>query len=71
MKWGTDSDDMGHHRSEATLVTAMITEVPHFSQAFCAWEGNKHHFVSIISLPQSGVPTEVGRRSETGGAAFR
>jgi len=37
MKWGTDSDEVGQHQSEATLVMAMITEVPHFSQVFLAW----------------------------------
>ena len=37
MKWGTDSDEVGQRQSEATLVMAMITEVPHFSQVFLAW----------------------------------
>ena len=35
MKWGTDSGDVGQHRGEATLVTAMISEVPHIRQDFC------------------------------------
>jgi len=35
LKWGTDSGDVGQRRSEATLVTAMISEVPHLSQGFC------------------------------------
>jgi hypothetical protein len=39
MKWGTDSDEVGQHQSEATLVMAMITEVPHFSQVFLLGEG--------------------------------
>jgi len=37
MKWGTDSGASGAASSQATLVTAIITEVPHFSQDFCAW----------------------------------
>ena len=37
MKWGTDSDEVGQRQSEATLVMAMITEVPHFSQVVLAW----------------------------------
>jgi len=32
LKWGTDSGDVGQRRSGATLVTAMISEVPHLSQ---------------------------------------
>jgi hypothetical protein len=39
MKWGTDSDRSGAASSEATLVMAMITEVPHFSQVFLLGEG--------------------------------
>jgi hypothetical protein len=39
MKWGTDSDEVGQHQGEATLVMAMITEVPHFSQVFLLGEG--------------------------------
>jgi hypothetical protein len=35
LKWGTDSGEVGQRRSEATLVTAMISEVPHMSQDFC------------------------------------
>jgi hypothetical protein len=35
LKWGTDSGEVGQRRSEATLVTAMISEVPHMSQEFC------------------------------------
>jgi len=34
LKWGTDSGEVGQCRSEATLVTAMISEVPHLSQGF-------------------------------------
>ena len=34
LKWGTDSGDVGQRRSEATLVTDMISEVPHLSQGF-------------------------------------
>ena len=37
MKWGTDSGEVGQRRSEAALVTAMISEVPHLSQGFCDW----------------------------------
>jgi hypothetical protein len=37
MKWGTDSGANGAASRQATLVKAMITEVPHFSQEFCAW----------------------------------
>ena len=37
MKWGTDSGASGAASSQATLVTAIITEVPHVSQDFCAW----------------------------------
>jgi hypothetical protein len=36
MKWGTDSGSSGAASRQATLVTAIITEVPHFSQDFCA-----------------------------------
>jgi hypothetical protein len=50
LKWGTDSAEVGHRRSGATLVTAMISEVPHMSQEFCCWRGKQHHFVSIISF---------------------
>ena len=35
LKWGTDSGEVGQRRSGATLVTAMISEVPHLSQGFC------------------------------------
>ena len=35
LKWGTDSGEVGQRRSVATLVTAMISEVPHMSQEFC------------------------------------
>ena len=35
LKWGTNSGEVGQRRSEATLVTAMISEVPHISQEFC------------------------------------
>ena len=34
---GRDSDEVGQRQSEATLVMAMITEVPHFSQVVLAW----------------------------------
>ena len=34
LKWGADSGDVGQRRSGATLVTAMISEVPHLSQGF-------------------------------------
>jgi hypothetical protein len=37
MKWGTDSGASGAASRQATLVTAIITEVPHFRQDFCAW----------------------------------
>jgi hypothetical protein len=37
MKWGTDSSASGAASRQATLVTAIITEVPHLSQYFCAW----------------------------------
>ena len=35
LKWGTNSGEVGQRRSEATLVTAMISDVPHISQEFC------------------------------------
>jgi hypothetical protein len=35
MKWGTYSGASGAASRQATLVTAIITEVPHFSQEFC------------------------------------
>jgi len=34
VKWGTDSGDVGQRRSEATLVTDIISEVPHLRQEF-------------------------------------
>jgi len=37
MKWGTDSGASGAASRQATLVRAMIAEVPHFSQGFCVW----------------------------------
>jgi hypothetical protein len=43
-----DSAEVGHRRSGATLVTAMISEVPHMSQEFCCWRGS-----NIISFPSS------------------
>ena len=36
MKWGTDSSASGAASRQATLVKAIITEVPHFRQGFCA-----------------------------------
>ena len=56
LKWGTDSGEVGQRRSEATLVTAMISEVPHMRQDFVAGEGKRHHFVSIISFLTGRVP---------------
>jgi hypothetical protein len=35
MKWGTDSGGNGAASEQATLVTVMISEAPHFSQEFC------------------------------------
>jgi hypothetical protein len=35
LKWGTDSGEVGQRRSEATLVTAMISEVPHLWPGTC------------------------------------
>ena len=35
LKWGTDSGEVGQRRSEATPVTAMISELPHMGQEFC------------------------------------
>jgi hypothetical protein len=32
LKWGTESGEVGQRRSEATLGTLMMTEVPLFSQ---------------------------------------
>ena len=75
MKWGTDSDEVGQHQSEATLVMAMITEVPHFSQVFLLGEGKGA--IGIISFPSSRFSpderseNEVGRDSDGSGAAFR
>jgi hypothetical protein len=37
LKWGNDSGDVGQRRSEATLVIAMISEVPHMSQELSGW----------------------------------
>jgi len=37
LKWGTDSGEVGQRRREATLVTAMISEVPHMSQDIYCW----------------------------------
>ena len=79
LKWGTDSAEVGQRRSEATLVTAMISEVPHMSQEFCCWRGKQHHFVSIISFlrapnsVRSGARFrwEAGQDSGTCGARFR
>ena len=64
LKWGTDSGEVGQRRSEATLVTAMISEVPHMSQELCGWRGKQHHFVSIISFLR-------GANSVRSGARFR
>jgi hypothetical protein len=49
LKWGTEYGEVGQRRSEATLVTVMISEVPHLGQDFC-WGGPAasfrfHHFV--------------------------
>jgi hypothetical protein len=63
---------VGQRRSEATLVTGMISEVPHLSQDFCVMgTDDQHHFVSIISFPHEFVPIEVGRDFDRGGARFR
>jgi len=35
MKWGTDSGGNGAASEQAALVTAMISEAPHFRQEFC------------------------------------
>ena len=35
LKWGTKYGEVGQRQSQATLVTAMISEVPHLSQGFC------------------------------------
>ena len=35
MKWGTNSGACGAASERATLVTVMISEVPHLSQEFC------------------------------------
>ena len=64
LKWGTKYGDVGQRRSGATLVTAMISEVPHLSQGFVIGEGKQHHFVSIISFLSSA-------RSARSGAGFR
>jgi hypothetical protein len=54
LKWGTDSGDVGQHRSEATLVIAMITEVPHIRQQICRLAGpfiiSFHHLVSSLRV---------------------
>ena len=63
LKWGTNSGEVGQRRSEATLVTAMISEVPHMSQEFYCWRGKQHHFVSIISFRALLIPFEVGHDS--------
>jgi hypothetical protein len=72
MKWGTDSGASGAASRQATLVRAMIAEVPQFSQDFCAGEGNQHHFVSIISfLFVTPFQRKWGTHSDPCGAAFR
>jgi len=63
LKWGTDSGEVGQRRSGATLVRAMISEVPHLSQEFCCWRGKQHHFVSIVSFLLAADPFEVGHDS--------
>jgi hypothetical protein len=79
LKWGTDYGDVGQRRSEATLVNAMISEVPHLSQEFCNFLGDS----GIISSPSSRLlqggrsarcgqnSAEAGRDSATSGAGFR
>ena len=62
LKWGTDSGEVGQRRSGATLVTAMISEVPHMSQEFCCWRGKQHHFVSIISFLRAANSVRSGAR---------
>ena len=57
LKWGTDSGEVGQRRSGATLVTAMISEVPHLSQeSVVASEDQQHRFVSIISFLCGCIP---------------
>lgn len=68
MKWGTDSDEVGQRQSEATLVMAMITEVPHFSQVFFALVSGGRA-IGIISFPSSRFSPD--ERSERSGARFR
>ena len=72
LKWGTDSGEVGQRRSEATLVTAMISEVPHLSQEFCGRRGKQHHFVSIISfLVRCSFRSKGGTIPLGSGAGFR
>ena len=62
MKWGTDSGGSGAASGQAALVTVMISEAPHFVKSFVSkWQGEQHHFVSIISFRPVAVPIEVGR----------
>jgi hypothetical protein len=63
LKWGIDSGDVGQRRSEATLVTAMISEVPYLRQGFVVSEVKQHHFVSIISFLRGCIPFAVGHDS--------
>jgi hypothetical protein len=62
MKWGTDSGGSGAASEQAALVTAMISEVPHFSQEFCeltSGQAASFRFHHLVFRPES-IPVEVG-----------
>src|SRR6266700_1989257 len=70
LKWGTNYGEVGQRRSEATLVTAMIAEVPHLSQEFCCLvrataSFRFHHLVFLVRFHSAGSGAgfrwEVGR----------
>ena len=50
LKWGTAYGEVGQHRGEVTLVTAMISEVPHLGQGSCCWGAPATAVVSILSF---------------------
>lgn len=65
LKWGTKYSDVGQRRSETTLVTAMISKVPDFSQDVCSWRGQAasfrfHHFVLLGRIPLEAGHDYVG-----------
>ena len=77
LKWGTDSGEVGQRRSEATLVKAMISEVPHLSQEICCWQGQAtsirfHHLVSgPLVIPVEAGQDSAGKRGRIPGHVGR